>query len=1417
MSAENCLVKAIYSFKGKNNDELCFKKGDIITVTQREEGGWWEGTLGETTGWFPSNYVTEYKDPSGSITTSPIRAPSEIQAFRNVVLKDIIDSEKAHVAEMQGLVSNFLQPLEKSDMLTKDEFKQLTGNINEVLQTHEQFLALLEECATKTGPDQRVGGLFLQWAPKIKGVHQTYCAGHPKAVCVLDKYKEELNTWMESAGAVCPGVLVLTAGLSKPFRRLGKYPAMLQELARHVHEAHPDRGDTHRASIVYKDIASGCAALRRQKELELQVVTGEVRGWPGGELSSLGDVLHMGSVAVGPSHQDRYLVLFPSALLLLSVSKRVSAFVYEGCLPLTGITVCKLDDTDTRKNAFEISGPMIDTIVALCQTKAEADNWVSLLQKHSNTTSPSHEPGQPHSLPHLTRSPSEGALSSINSSRRSLYHVTLPPPSYPSASPYYSLTKYFARLVKKKVITRQMLRKLLHERTWAKAFELTGLPVMRRHKNRIRLRIEKDGTIGTETECSDSDSERETDTTQSYPTSSCTDAETASCSKIYRQDALDTTSPRTLSASCSSWGSNFGYVRYCDNAADVNLDMSETKVLGDCTRNLFQSIPSSTDIHKILNDDEIDTFIELPQGTGNSLRPPMQHSESTENSSFEARPFMACEDLVNMDQNTQIAGSTFGNEAADFIPTRRSYPNPSAKTEAIQKLWKSTEESYSREEIDDNDGITPELLQLLDPPASPEPHRRYSPVGSIILDPPPMFRNEDEDLKVINVNLNTNTPFRKHSLNSDKRLRRSMSRSMVEDNFNKSDETRIQRMSSQSDNRKELKKCECCNRSVCPSPRSSDSGVVGSCNLASPELQMHPGNDSDSHDKNSDGKGSSNNLSQETFHVGRRKKLTLSEIEAAAFEEQCRCTSPFGSTARTSCVTSVTSETSLDVMDSSNTHVTSIFAASPPVPSPQIKRTSIRRNIERYVPEIKVKPDPPPRVYRKPSTHLEIPRNVRQPIQLAQWSTLNITERTKPSLHYHMRIYKENSEDKSDERQSRKNIPRNCDLFDKEKRSDDKPCKDVRKSRARSADLSKLQKGFSEPQSGFVVYRSDLYAHWWMKAKLPITVVTDSGKDHYFVKILFDTMAMSDSNNSDLSSGLTSHKRSHSFNNHQSYTQHSQHTQKNKQKNQSARWLLNSCDSLDQSPAKTNKSPIGKKFSSVDFIDTSGSNYSNKGWSITCLRPAPPLRPQSFTVGSDENIGPTHPYAPHQRKSNSYEEDALILKVIEAYCTSARCRNAVSSVDYGHFPLGKVQYHAPATNIPNYNYTRLPVQRSDTPDYTGCSKASKVKRNKSSSAADVYRAPETRRLLSERKFQLNRSNPNLWDCGGAGGEERRGLLASEARSRRSGSHPSLAAPAPAPALLRAPLPLSPPPRRSARSTTWCCGNFVKQITKSHFD
>lgn len=70
---EPYIVQAEYSFQGENNDELRFKKGDIITVTQREDGGWWEGTLNEVTGWFPSNYVKEYKSKPISLIVTYLK------------------------------------------------------------------------------------------------------------------------------------------------------------------------------------------------------------------------------------------------------------------------------------------------------------------------------------------------------------------------------------------------------------------------------------------------------------------------------------------------------------------------------------------------------------------------------------------------------------------------------------------------------------------------------------------------------------------------------------------------------------------------------------------------------------------------------------------------------------------------------------------------------------------------------------------------------------------------------------------------------------------------------------------------------------------------------------------------------------------------------------------------------------------------------------------------------------------------------------------------------------------------------------------------------------------------------------------------------------------------------------------------
>lgn len=46
----------------------------------------------------------------------------------------------------------------------------------------------------------------------------------------------------------------------------------------------------------------------------------------------------------------------------------------------------RLEDTDNIKNAFEITGPLIERIVAVCQGPNEANKWVDLLLgKNTNT------------------------------------------------------------------------------------------------------------------------------------------------------------------------------------------------------------------------------------------------------------------------------------------------------------------------------------------------------------------------------------------------------------------------------------------------------------------------------------------------------------------------------------------------------------------------------------------------------------------------------------------------------------------------------------------------------------------------------------------------------------------------------------------------------------------------------------------------------------------------------------------------------------------------------------------------------------------------------------------------------------------------------------------------------------------------
>uniref|UniRef100_A0A667X9H9 Rho guanine nucleotide exchange factor (GEF) 7b n=1 Tax=Myripristis murdjan TaxID=586833 RepID=A0A667X9H9_9TELE len=439
------LVKARFAFQQTNEDELSFSKGDIISVSRQEEGGWWEGSLNGKTGWFPSNYVRELKGgdkpasdkpKSGTLKSPPKGFDNTIisKTYYNVVLQNILEAESEYSRELQSLLATYLRSLHPSDKLSSSDITHIQGNLEEISTFQQMLVQSLEE-RTKS---QRVGGFFLSLMPQMKMLYVAYCSNHPSAVNVLTQHSEELGEYMESKGASSPGILTLTMGLSKPFTRLDRYPTLLKELDRHMEVKYLEYHHDYYVIVQSSCVQSQCQEVRKKKDLELQILTEPIRNWEGDDIKTLGPVLHMTIIIimcfVFQETNERYLLLFPHTLLMISASPRMSGFIYQGRVPLSGMLISRIEDGDNLRNAFEISGTQSERMQVVCHSQQDLQDWLDLLTKHTHTTA-THTP-KPLSVCHTL--PSHPVTPSRHSESRGgsgvpAYHTLPHPSSYGTA------------------------------------------------------------------------------------------------------------------------------------------------------------------------------------------------------------------------------------------------------------------------------------------------------------------------------------------------------------------------------------------------------------------------------------------------------------------------------------------------------------------------------------------------------------------------------------------------------------------------------------------------------------------------------------------------------------------------------------------------------------------------------------------------------------------------------------------------------------------------------------------------------------------------------------------------------------------------------------------------------------------------
>ncbi|CAK9292777.1 unnamed protein product [Gordionus sp. m RMFG-2023] len=427
------IAKALYSFKGKNNDELSFLKGDIITITQAptlvcdkeiniyesDPKDWWEGSLSSKIGWFPCNYV-EIIDNDESINNLDIYIhikPSQTNiSFHSMVIQNAVDHETNHVNDIHELLRKYLRPLHGAKIMTILEYYCILSNLEHIAIFHSKLLNLLKYVTESKIEHQRIGGLFLKTYPQISSLIKKYCSNHPSAMrIVIDVKRDGIQTYLNTLNNLqnvsqpsTKNVNIkkisevehwkkLCAGLSLPFRHLERYPTFLRELYRLLPENHVDRGDIQRAIELYCDLMVQLQDIRKQKEFELEIVTNSIEGWEGENIKALGHIVSITTASIisrssenlncdGFNQKDeKYFVLFPETLLIISPNFTLNGFLYEGKIPIAGLKTesIKVSENFNEDTTIIITGILIDPIIAQCNNIKEKDRFIenmSLLQ-----------------------------------------------------------------------------------------------------------------------------------------------------------------------------------------------------------------------------------------------------------------------------------------------------------------------------------------------------------------------------------------------------------------------------------------------------------------------------------------------------------------------------------------------------------------------------------------------------------------------------------------------------------------------------------------------------------------------------------------------------------------------------------------------------------------------------------------------------------------------------------------------------------------------------------------------------------------------------------------------------------------------------------------------------------------------------
>jgi len=314
---------------------------------------------------------------------------------RDKVAKEILETEKIYVRNLETIVQDYLKPLKviNPPLLSPKSISIIFGHIEDLLIVNRELLTSIEDRMKTWYTDKRMGDIFAKLAPYLK-MYTEYCSNYDKAIARLKQKSDENKDLSAYLKRICSesiknnGVgLDLQSLLIMPVQRIPRYKLLIQSLVSLTPEESSDSKLLNTALGTISKVADHINESIREKQ-NLEKILSIQRRFTGQcppLLAPLRTFIREGSLTkvCRKENKKRWFILFSDALVYgqrIDTNIANPIYKFHRLLPLNTSKIVNLDDSTKFKNSFQIIHP-IKSFTLIAENEQEKLSWITSIDK----------------------------------------------------------------------------------------------------------------------------------------------------------------------------------------------------------------------------------------------------------------------------------------------------------------------------------------------------------------------------------------------------------------------------------------------------------------------------------------------------------------------------------------------------------------------------------------------------------------------------------------------------------------------------------------------------------------------------------------------------------------------------------------------------------------------------------------------------------------------------------------------------------------------------------------------------------------------------------------------------------------------------------------------------------------------------